>query len=468
MLAAVLAVGLSQLDASAQAVLGQIRVVSAADAGVGSLRWAIEQANAEPNQDVIELDISESIVLGSPLPAITSSLMIQGNGVTVRGGANRVFWVEQGDVTLRQLVIADGLAQGESGKNGAGGSAGLGGGLFVEAGTVTLIQVQFVNNQAVGGSGSLREQAITLSSIQLNGTRLAELIQTAQARNDSSQDSPQNGSGVAMKAAEKPDILLAGSIPENLPEKLIKSQANQFRAAQGAVAGVNGIGIGGIGSVVFGGGGGFGGFGNAGHGGNGGDGGQLGHGGNGGNGGNGGVGLFGRFEPNSEWVGLALGKAADKAADKATVALASGGNGGNGGNGGFGGGGGAGGNGGAGGLAGQMLRPVGQAGQAGKAGFGGGDGSLLQGGGGAGLGGAIFVKSGRLLLSETRFERNRAVGGQGGLPGLGKAGAIFVMPEGRLRMLNPPKFIENQASDAGTTPDDNADICNLDSESSRQ
>lgn len=69
------------------------------------------------------------------LPVITSSLMIQGHGATVRGASvNRIFWVEQGNVTLRQLVIAGGLAQGESGKNGVGGGAGFGGTIFVESG----------------------------------------------------------------------------------------------------------------------------------------------------------------------------------------------------------------------------------------------------------------------------------------------------------------------------------------------
>jgi hypothetical protein len=86
---------------------------------------------------------------------------------------------------------------------------------------------------------------------------------------------------------------------------------------------------------------------------------------------------------------------------------------------------------------------------------------VSEGGGGAGLGGAIFVKSGRLLLSQVTFERNRATGGRGNLPGLGKGGAIFMMPEGRIRALNPSEFIENQATDAGITANDNADIYDL-------
>ncbi|MBC6480547.1 MAG: cadherin repeat domain-containing protein [Hormoscilla sp. GM7CHS1pb] len=80
--------------------------------------------------------------------------------------------------------------------------------------------------------------------------------------------------------------------------------------------------------------------------------------------------------------------------------------GGNGGNGGFGGGGGSGGNGGNGGFGGGG----GSGGNDGLGGFGGGNGN---GGNGAGLGPAIFIRSGKLTIDNSYFEGNRSRSGSG-------------------------------------------------------
>ena len=63
----------------------------------------------------------------------------------------------------------------------------------------------------------------------------------------------------------------------------------------------------------------------------------------------------------------------------------------------------------------------------GSGGFAGADGSDCFGGSGAGLGGAIFLKSGRLYLESCRFQLNRAIGGLGVHSGQGKGGAVFVL-----------------------------------------
>ena len=94
-------------------------------------------------------------------------------------------------------------------------------------------------------------------------------------------------------------------------------------------------------------------------------------------------------------------------------------NGGNGGLGGFGGGGGAGGHGGL----------VGSPGLPGAGGFAAADGSDRFGGSGAGLGGAIFLKAGRLRMNGCRFRLNQAIGGLGMLGGQGKGGALFVISQ---------------------------------------
>ena len=140
-----------------------------------------------------------------------------------------------------------------------------------------------------------------------------------------------------------------------------------------------------------------------------------------------------------------------------------GGDGGDGGNGGFGGGGGSAGLGGNGGIAGKI-------GNAGLGGFGAGNGGVGVGGGGAGLGGAVFVKSGILTLDNTTFIHNSAIAGTGIHPGLGKGGALFILPDELIEQAEVkkapqvmaiklfPEFQGNQAQNAGSEPTDNNDI----------
>ena len=89
------------------------------------------------------------------------------------------------------------------------------------------------------------------------------------------------------------------------------------------------------------------------------------------------------------------------------------GNGGNGGNGGS-----DGGNGGNGEIAGKP-------GTGGKSLFGGSDGGIGYSGSGAGLGGAIFIRSGQLILAKTTFVDNKAIAGNGINPGSGKRRCYF-------------------------------------------
>ncbi|PSB57468.1 hypothetical protein C7B61_19885, partial [filamentous cyanobacterium CCP1] len=138
-------------------VLKQIHVTTTQDAGKGSLRWAIEQANQTPEDDLIDLEnINGTIFLDSSLPKIASNLLIHGNGKNQISGnhAHRILYIDRGDVTLRDLTIANGLDQGNDGQNGAGGAAGMGGGLFIGSGTVILTNVHFINDQAIGGSST--------------------------------------------------------------------------------------------------------------------------------------------------------------------------------------------------------------------------------------------------------------------------------------------------------------------------
>ncbi len=99
-----------------------------------------------------------SVTLTNILPMInlfTSDNITIGNAsgsTTIDGGsAGRPFFIRQGDVTLQNLDIQNGKAQGG---NGSGGGMGAGGALFIDQATVTLNNVNFSNNMASAGLGA--------------------------------------------------------------------------------------------------------------------------------------------------------------------------------------------------------------------------------------------------------------------------------------------------------------------------
>lgn len=136
-----------------------LTVNTIANSGSGSLREKLTIAN---NNDTIQFDsnLAGTITLQSSLPLITVNLTILGNGQVAIDGANQyqIFFVHQGIVAISNLEIKNGLSQGGNGGtsfSGAGGGAlGAGGGLYVnENATVTLTNVAFNDNYAVGGNG---------------------------------------------------------------------------------------------------------------------------------------------------------------------------------------------------------------------------------------------------------------------------------------------------------------------------
>jgi hypothetical protein len=163
--------------------LTELVVTTAEDAGTGSLRRAIIEAESRPGPDNILFDREifskpQFIALESPLPEITSEITIDGyiqdrlwksNGVIISGsGQFPVFRVgADASVTLRYLTVADGCGQNGGGvvnlgklvvygitfldnqaKHKGGAIANLGGG-------VTVINSTFAGNQALGSGGAL-------------------------------------------------------------------------------------------------------------------------------------------------------------------------------------------------------------------------------------------------------------------------------------------------------------------------
>ena len=357
-------------------------------------------------------------------PANTGGLTIVGNGATIdmsqaNGGAgDRGFFVASGNVTFENLTIANGVASGGNGVDCGGGGAGLGGGVFVAnlvqqevagfttAANVTLDNVTFTSNRAVGGSSSPATHAAGggggmggSGGIQNAGT--GDVVGGgggggfgfgADGGSYASGTSPAGAAGAFIGGAPGgAGLLVSGSTP----------------------GGANGGGGGGVyGAPDFenyytaGGGGGVGGQAanpdmyssnraDGGFGGGGGGAGQLNYGGNGGFGGGGGA-SNATSTPDKDGTEIPL----------------------LGGNGGFGGGGGFG-------LS-----------QAGKGGFGGGEGYLydgngdqpgIAGGGGLGAGGAVFVMGGAgLTIVNGTFSGNTVVSGSGWVNGSSYGGDLFV------------------------------------------
>lgn len=141
-------------------------VKSAADTGPATLRAGILYANAHANTTITFAPKVHKITLSHELPEILGSgTVIDGHGHGKHGnvtidGASKFRDIAVGDathrvsVTIENLTISHGLAQGGNGGTGGGGGAGLGGGLFVtKLASVTLINDVFSGNLAEGGNG---------------------------------------------------------------------------------------------------------------------------------------------------------------------------------------------------------------------------------------------------------------------------------------------------------------------------
>src|SRR5262245_40008367 len=144
-------------------------VTTTADSGTGSLRAAITLAEVLPDPDVIVFDpavagktIALSTVgdtsIGPSGLYVSTPITIEGTGETITratGAATfRLFAVDElGALTLRNLTLTGGLAQGGNADDGdGGGGAGLGGAIYNRRGTVEIIGCTLTGNQAIGGS----------------------------------------------------------------------------------------------------------------------------------------------------------------------------------------------------------------------------------------------------------------------------------------------------------------------------
>ncbi len=440
---------------SSFAYAGNFIVQNNKDVGAGSLRRAIQDANAhaDANSTITFLpDLNDPITLSSSLPIIKKNLSIIGNSsvVTIKGAEKyRPFLVGIGDaqitLELKNLKIQDGMARGGRSTYGGGG-AGLGGAVLVNQNAQLIAEnVTFSNNTAEGGSTLKYNDPEEVGNTGGGGTGT-----DANTRSG-------GGSGYGVN--------------------VIQSTGTPGQAGQQNGTGGKGVKVG---ITVLAGDGGT--HPNAGGGGGGGLGGGGGAGSQQGNGNPGGQtqGGFGSipFPAMISADGGGEGAAAGGGGAGSPVFGGGGGTGGRynqpgfagGGGGGFGGGGGgaidlknvvgggsfvgtAGGGGGFGGGGGSTQNNI--PGSQGQGGFAAGDGSYEGGfgGGGAGLGGALFVM-GKLTLKNDSFfdETNKVLGGKVGgdinnpRSGKGFGPSIFMMDDAQVIILpDSGKFIQLSA-----------------------
>lgn len=385
-------------------ILGQNFVVSNLnDSFAGSLRQAIIDANAysatsSSTTITFQPGLTGTINLtGGMLPVIsqTRGLSINGIGanITINGrstndfSGDRIFFVgissdtananlqatTNSSFSISNLTLTSGNAMGGFGadQGGGGGGAGLGGALFVNAGNVTVSNVIFSANRAVGGGGGtsiasgggggggMGGGGAGGQSFQGGGGGFG-LFASGSAVSSGSAGTFFNGTfggnpGGTANLGSNPGGINGGGGGGG-------GTLQNTSGAGGGVGGGNSVNLPGPGGFGGGGGGGFASVGGAGGFGGGGGSGST-TGGNGGFGG-GGAGFFGNF------------------------------------------------------------------GTQGQGGFGGGNGNISSGGGGLGAGGAIFLRDGATLnLVDSTFTGNSVTAGQpkpGGSAGLALGQALFL------------------------------------------
>lgn len=140
-------------------VLANTYTVSVAgDDGTGgtanTLSWAIDQANTHAGPDVIQVN-TDVTMTGVMQRLISDDLTVRndGNARTISCGdsAFRPFFIKSGTVVIDGIDVSHCSAHGGY---GSGGGAGLGGAIFVNAGNLTLMNVNLSDNAAIGGAGA--------------------------------------------------------------------------------------------------------------------------------------------------------------------------------------------------------------------------------------------------------------------------------------------------------------------------
>ncbi|MDR1376889.1 MAG: right-handed parallel beta-helix repeat-containing protein [Synergistaceae bacterium] len=185
-------------------------VTSGAGNGAGSLRQAVLSANANDEEDVIDIASSVKEIALSSAIAISGNVHINGGGATIKGSqTTRLFDVSGGNVTFERLTFTGGSTTSENG-----------GAAYIDssAATANFINCVFFGNHA-GGSGA----AVYLYG---GGNRPTTFTNCTITNNDAAE----NGGGVSVaggvvqftasivtgnKARVDPDLHVSGGMISN-------------------------------------------------------------------------------------------------------------------------------------------------------------------------------------------------------------------------------------------------------------
>ena len=120
-----------------------------------TLRYALTNACTGSNITFAG-GVSGTIKLGSRL-RIDDNLTVQGPGANIvtldGGGTTRLFYIGAGTISISGLTLQNGLGKGGD-SNSGGGGAGMGGAIFQNGGSLSVANVTFSKNEAVGGSSA--------------------------------------------------------------------------------------------------------------------------------------------------------------------------------------------------------------------------------------------------------------------------------------------------------------------------
>ena len=129
---------------------GSVVVTAANDS---SLRSAVNNACAGSTIDMTQ--ITGTITLTQGRLRIDDNMTLVGPGagsLAIDGGSStRLFFIGNGAVSISGVTLQNGLGAGSDSSAGGGG-AGMGGAIFMEGGNVTLTNVVFSGNEALGGT----------------------------------------------------------------------------------------------------------------------------------------------------------------------------------------------------------------------------------------------------------------------------------------------------------------------------
>ena len=144
-----LALGVEALEG--RVVPATIAVATTADAGPGSLRAAIQQADADPGPDTITFapGLAGTIVLASAMPDLSNSMTLAGPGASVLTVARNTV---AGTPAFRIFTVDAGVEASISGLTISGGRSVRGGGIL-NAGTLTLADATLSGNVAAHDPG---------------------------------------------------------------------------------------------------------------------------------------------------------------------------------------------------------------------------------------------------------------------------------------------------------------------------